>query len=225
MPVGTYQLEQAAADNMLAIASLADNAGDSWNTRRICLNSHIEILDGNPVLYSEWQPFADLHVTTWLIPIPEGENKNPNWHIRLHKLTCMSDRQFETAEAGFAIQGTSSVSGRYLGPYDAGTEEGKIEKMGEAIAISNAGAVGIMELQTKVMRNGRVVKADPNSNLVESRTLLPSLIMRIGGKGEYWLITGVFTLPECVEGWREIWHRAWQERPVVPGWVKKMLEN
>jgi hypothetical protein len=225
VPVGTYQLEQAAADNMLAISSFPDDAGESWKTRRLSLNARIEIIDGGPVLCSEWQPYPDLNVATWLVPPTEHQNnRNSNWHIRVHKITSTSDRQFETVEAGFAIKGTSSVSGRYLGPYDPTTGEGKIEENSEAVVVSNAGVVGIVELHME-MRSGRVVKADPNSNLVESRTLLPSLVTRIAEKGTCWFVSAVFALPQCVEGWKEAWRGGWVERPAVPGWVNKMLEN
>ncbi|KAL9109408.1 MAG: hypothetical protein Q9227_005915 [Pyrenula ochraceoflavens] len=214
VPVGSYQLEQNAADSSLAIS---DDNGESWQTRRQCLKFQIKDYSGQPVLESDWFPFPDVTTQTWLIPPTES---HPNWHIRIHRVT--GSRSIATAEGAFAIMGCSSATGRYLGHLTDSVKEGQSSSPGEAIVVSAAGAVGIVELRKDTERKGEVVKSDPNSNLVESRTLLPALMADVQSGQDIWFITAVFAIPSSAEGWQDRWRAMWQDRPSIPSWVSNL---
>lgn len=219
VPVGSYQLEQAAADNMIAIS---DDGGESWKTRRQCLKFSIETIEGGPILVSDWQPSPDLYVETWLIPPTES---HPNWHIRLHRIVLMASRTFQLAEAGFAISGTSCRSARYLGPYSKDTLEGHHTDESGAFVVSGAGVVGISDLLQSKSRQARVVKADPNSNLVAPRTLLPSLLEILEHKGVYWVATAILAKPQGDGSWCANVDRMWNAKPSLPSWALNLIDS
>ena len=217
VPVGSYQLEQNAADNSL---SISDDKGESWQTRRQCINFQIKIYESLPVLESDWFPFPDVKTETWLLPPTES---HPNWHIRVHHIR--GQRSIVSAEGAFAIQGCSSLTGRYLGPLSDSVDEGQASSEGEALVVSSAGAVGIVELRKELDRKGEVVKSDPNSNLVESRTLLPTLMLDVSSGEDCWLVTAVFAVPSSREDWQQTWRSMWHDRPSIPAWVLKMIPS
>ena len=66
-------------------------------------------------------------------------------------------------------------------------------------------------------REVRAVKLDPNSNIVFSRAICPSLVDRLEAKNvrERWYVTGVFGLP-FPEGRVEDWEKEWNARPTIP---------
>jgi hypothetical protein len=215
VPTGSYQLEQHAPDSMLA---LSEDGGDIWQTRRLALNARIEHHDDVPVLVSTWKPWADVDVLTYLIPPFEGTD---NWHIRAHRVR--TGRDIMTSEGAFAIFGCRSDNGRILGPLTGRSYEGTVEASQKALTVSCVGAVGIVELQSGVDRVGRVVLADPNSNLMYGRTLLPSLRADLACGSERWFVTAVFALPAYgnSNGWRERWGRP----PAIPEWLKQVMES
>jgi hypothetical protein len=238
VPVGGHTLEQYAPDSTL---SLSIDRGMTWISRRQSHNFRIETIDNSPVLRSEWTAFPDVHVATWLVPPVAGEAEN--WHLRVHILTINHSyaspaREFEICEAGFAIAGTAGDrEGRYLGVFDEETGEGNVLREKGAVTVSWAGAVGIADLLPAVYegvgmnRKAKVVKVDPMSNIVEARTLMPSLRSRIGGEetgmgrgaGRYVFVTGVYAIPASAEGWKERWRAGWEKKPVVPGWVEGII--
>lgn len=211
VPVGSYQLEQNAADSMLA---LSDDGGESYQTRRQALDFRFTVHDDVPVLVSDWRPWPDVSVKTVLLP-PAPES--PNWHIRVHHIEA--ERTLRTAEGAFAIHGCRSHDGRELGVLSEQASEGKMQKGQEALAVSRAGAVGIVELQASVHRRGEIVKSDPNSNLMESRTVLPTLLREIHAGEHIWFATAVFAIPSSAESWQESWRNGWESRPTVPKWL------
>ncbi|GES60678.1 uncharacterized conserved protein UCP014753 [Aspergillus terreus] len=217
VPTGSYQLEQFAPDSMLA---LSDDGGDIWQTRRATLNARFEYPDGNgPVLISDWRPWPDVEVETFLIPPADGSE---NWHLRAHRVRA--GRDVMSSEGAFAIYGCRSDNGRILGALSEGASEGTLQAHRRALTVSSAGAVGIAELQ-EVERAGRVVLADPNSNLIHGRTLLPSLGADIKAGTQRWFVTAVFALPaEGNDGWMESWRAKWEQCPGIPEWLKKRME-
>lgn len=217
VPTGSYQLEQFAPDSMLA---LSDDGGDIWQTRRATLNARFEYPDGDgPVLVSDWRPWPDVEVETFLIP-PADESEN--WHLRAHRVRA--GRDVMSSEGAFAIYGCRSDNGRILGALSEGASEGTLQAHRRALTVSSAGAVGIAELQ-EVERAGRVVLADPNSNLIHGRTLLPSLGADIKAGTQRWFVTAVFALPaEGNDGWTDEWRAKWEQSPAIPEWLKKRME-
>lgn len=220
VPTGSYQLEQHAPDSMLALSS---DGGEIWQTRRLALNAHIDWQDNLPILISTWKPWPDVEVETILIP-PSDEPGKENWHLRAHHIR--TGRSLLTSEGSFAIYGCRRSNGRILGQLDESDSgcqaEGTIQQPHRALTVSSlAGAVGIAELQSSpsVERNGKVVLADPNSNLIHSRTLLPSLMAEVPAGSEAWFVSGVFALPGCSEEWRG----KWENVPRIPDWLGKRM--
>ncbi|KAL3434727.1 hypothetical protein BDV09DRAFT_204580 [Aspergillus tetrazonus] len=222
VPTGGYQLEQHAPDSMLA---LSEDGGDIWQTRRVVENARIEYRENLPVLISEWRPWTDVLVETFLIPPAEGIE---NWHIRAHRVR--TGRGLQSSEGAFAIYGCQSSNGRILQPFKEPLNplsEGTSAASQSALTVSSAGAVGIVELQPSTDRAGRVVLADPNSNLLHGRTLLPSLGADLKSGTQTWFVTAVFALPAHGNGenWKNIWIDRWNKRPDIPGWLKELVRG
>ncbi len=83
---GRYGLEHAAADSMLLLSE-KDNY---WRGRRDCTS--VRTADG--MIYSRWQPWHDVTIDTWLLPLGD-------WQVRVHHIH--SARNLDTAEGGFSV--------------------------------------------------------------------------------------------------------------------------
>ncbi|KAH1495122.1 hypothetical protein LV164_006528 [Aspergillus fumigatus] len=217
VPTGSYQLEQHAPDSMLA---LSDDGGDIWQTRRLALNARFEWLDGVPMLVSGWKPWKDVEVDTWLIPPTE---ETENWHLRIHRVR--TERELLVNEGAFAIYGCRSDNGRILGPFTPGSAEGTLTESRRTLTVSSVGAVGIVELQPNVDRDGKIVLADANSNLIYGRTLLPSLGSKLSPRSHTWFATAVFALPAEGNGddWQKKWRARWERAPDIPNKLKQIM--
>ncbi|RAL60868.1 hypothetical protein DID88_010192 [Monilinia fructigena] len=167
---------------------LSDDGGEVWKTRRLCETAVIETHDEQPVLKSIWHPFPDVTIKTYLIP---PVNSTPNWHIR--------------------------TLPKIIGNYDLNTPEGSSPGSIGAFAVSK-GAVGIAALESdgKSLRTAMLVNADPNSNLVESRTVIPTLQITLGSGTVAWFVTGIYAKPS---GEAKNYLDGWKNRPAVPGWL------
>jgi hypothetical protein len=227
VPPGLFSLEQYALASQLG---LSDDGGEYWKTRRISEYAAIEDRDGSPVLISVWRPYPDVKIKTILIPPTE---KAPNWHIRAHRIEA--GREVMTADGAFAIRNVDSESGRYLdlynavkcegtspkiiGNYDLNTPAGWASGKSGAFAVSK-GAVGIKALEGWDGRQANLVNADPNSNLVESRTTIPTLqhTVRKGEAVSY--ISGIYAKPS---GPKELFLDGWEQQPAVPSWLEAEL--
>jgi hypothetical protein len=223
VPTGGYFVEAIGGDNTLA---LSDDAGETWKVRRKTLDAKLEMIGGSPVLISSWKPWADVCVETYLLPPTED---SPNWHLRVHHVQMSGNRALQTSEGAFALHGVSQrPHGRELLPMeDTDRSEGRLAAVGVAVAVSRGGAVGILDIypqqqQNDNRRHGRVLDEDANSNLMESRSVLPSLAMDIPARaGRVWLVSAVFAMPASVPDYENKWHEAWTgQRPSIPPWVK-----
>lgn len=231
VPPGLFSLEQYALASQLG---LSDNGGEYWKTRRLSEYAAIEQRDGKPCLVSIWRPFRDVKIKTILVPPSED---TPNWHLRAHRIEA--GRDVMTADGGFAIRNVNSQNGRYLDLYDTERHEGTYPKVignydlntpaawaqgseGSFAVSSVAGAIGVMALEGTPDRQANLVNADPNSNLIESRTTIPTLqhSLKKGEVGRY--VTGVYAKPT---GPKEAFLDGWTSTPVVPGWLKAELEE
>ncbi|EUC48018.1 hypothetical protein COCMIDRAFT_88323 [Bipolaris oryzae ATCC 44560] len=220
---GYQELEQFVPESQIAFS---DDGGELWKMRR-ALNgdSQIENIDGVPVLVSSMKPWPDVEVSTCLIPPAE---ETPNWHLRVHRVT--SGRDIKSAEGAWAVYGARESDGRLLTEWngtlrtlDASIPEGGASDDTSAFAASpRTGAVGIVDLYQQ-NRQGSVILSDANSNLVESRTVLPIVQKDIKKDETVWFITAVFAMPASKEGWRESWKAGWEKRPAVPEWVKSKI--
>ena len=174
VPVGRHGLTQAAADSMLALS----DDGETYRVRERTIDA--EIADG--ALHSRWRPLPGVEVETWLIP-------HPPWHLRVHHL--VTDRHLWTAEGGFALDRTG----------DNPIDQAGVEEVGAGFALARypAGGSGLRDLGDPLriagQREGRVVRVDPNSNLLVPRTVLPTLCVEVEA-GTHWLACAVLADPD-----------------------------
>jgi hypothetical protein len=227
VPPGLFSLEQYALASQLG---LSDDGGEYWKTRRLSEYAAIESREDKPVLVSIWKPFPDVKITTTLIPPEDGA---PNWHLRVHKIEA--GREVMTADGSFAICNVNSKNGRYLdsydsdlcegtspkiiGNYDLATPEGWATGKAGAFAVSK-GAVGIKALEDEAIgRAANIVNADPNSNLVENRTVIPTLQHTIKKGETVWYVTGIYAKPSGEGVARETFLDGWEKAPSIPAWL------
>jgi len=188
-----------------------------------------------PVLFSTMKPWPDVKVSTWLVPPPSAddagdEGNTPNWHLRIHKIE--TGRDLISAEGGFAIKGTNSWNGRFLTAGSSFSEEHQEGILGtptSAAVVSCAGVSGVADL-SPTQRDGQVLHADANSNLIEARTLLPVLYGDLVAGSTRWFVSGVFGLPAGAgtngegESWKKgEWKKQWEAGVEVPKWAEEMI--
>ncbi|KIW21032.1 hypothetical protein PV08_01611 [Exophiala spinifera] len=216
VPTGGYFVEAIGGDNMIA---LSDDAGETWKVRRKTVNARISTEDKSPVLISSWEPWEDVSLETYLLPPTE---EAPNWHLRVHHIKT-GNRVLKTSEGAFSLHGVSQKDERELAYMSDRDVEGKREASGEALALSRGGVVGIIELHRHQSRIGRVLDEDANSNLTESRSVLPSLALELQPNADIWLATGVFAMPNTVQGYQQKWQAQWDRRPQIPEWLRQRM--
>ena len=215
VPTGGYFVQAIGGDNML---TLSDDEGETWKVRRIPLDARIETMDGKPVLVSGWKSWSDVSVETYLLP-PTDET--PNWHVRAHRVSTA--RAVISSEGAFAMNGEQQSDGRELVQLDNTSPEGRHEANSEALVLSRSGTVGIVELHSQARRTGKVLDEDANSNLIHSRSVLPSLSSALEPGKEVWLVTAVFAVPANVQGWQNSWRAGWNHPPSIPQWLQQKM--
>ena len=234
VPPGLFTLEQYALASQLG---LSDDGGEYWKTRRKSDYAALEERSGGPVLVSVWRPFPDVVVRTTLVP---PDPATPNWHLRAHKIEA--GREVMTADGAFAIKNERAADGRYLdlydptkgegtspkiiGNYDLMTPEGWASGKQGAFAAS-VGAVGIraLEIGAGVERSANLVNADPNSNLIESRTVIPTLQHTIKAGQTVWYVSAIYAKPSGKGVPREAYLDGWDKLPQIPAWLKAEIEG
>lgn len=232
VPPAFFSLEQYALASQLG---LSDDGGEYWKTRRLSEYAAIEYREDKPVLVSVWKPFPDVRIKTVLVP---PEEITPNWHLRVHHIEA--GREVMTADGSFAISNVNSENGRYLDPYEASKGEGTSPKIvgnydlstpagwadGKtgAFAVST-GAVGIKALEQTGGRQAMLVNADPNSNLVESRTTIPTLQHTIRKGESAWYVSAIYAKPAGDGVSRQSYLDGWTTPPAFPGWLASESEK
>lgn len=233
VPPGLFTLEQYALASQLG---LSDDGGEFWKTRRKSEYAGLEDRDNGPVLVSVWRPFPDVRVRTVLVPPREAA---PNWHLRAHRIDA--GRDVMTADGAFAICNQRASDGRYLDPYDAARGEGTSPKIignydlatpegwttgrQGAFAVSK-GAVGIRALEDdkKMQRSAMLVNADPNSNLVESRTVIPTLQHTIKKGESVWYVSAIYAKPSGEGVPKDSYLDGWDKVPEIPEWLEAEMK-
>lgn len=234
VPPGLFTLEQYALASQLG---LSDDGGEFWKTRRQSEHAALEDRSGQPVLVSVWRPFPDVAVRTVLVPPREAA---PNWHLRAHRINA--GRDVMTADGAFAICNQRAGDGRYLDPYDAARGEGTSPKIignydlntpegwttgrEGAFAVSK-GAVGIRALEggdQGVGRSAMLVNADPNSNLVESRTVIPTLQHTIKKGESVWYVSAIYAKPSGEGVPKDSYLDGWDKVPEIPEWLEAEMK-
>ncbi|KAJ0299363.1 uncharacterized protein N0V96_003532 [Colletotrichum fioriniae] len=236
VPPGLFSLEQYALASQLG---LSDDGGEYWKTRRLSQYAGIESRgdgSGGPVLVSVWKPFSDVEIKTILVPPAEA---TPNWHLRIHHIKA--GRDVMTADGSFAIANENSTNGRYLdlydaakgegtspkiiGNYDTNTPEGLARGQDGSFAVSK-GAVGIKALEgARIERTANLVNADPNSNLVESRTTIPTLQHTIKKGEAVWYVTGIYAKPSGGGVSKQSYLDGWEHPPAIPAWLEEEMSK
>ena len=163
MAKSCYELHENAPDSMLAFVV----AGYVY-VRRICEKSEIT----REGVYSRWSPYPGITVETFLTPTERG-------HIRKHRV--VSDVECEAYDCGFAVN-----RGDWE-PVSFGSEEG--ERYSRAFNAYSECKVTAAGEETESAR-GKVILADPNTNLLYPKTAIPSVRYQIG-RGEQELVTEV----------------------------------
>lgn len=143
-----WGLGQGAYDSMLALSE-EDNI---YRVKRYCKEHKIE----GKVIYSKWNPWSDVEIETWVVC------GNP-WHVRVHSIN--TKRSLDAAEGGFAF-GIEHMEGKRL-DYDSWASDDK------ALIKSAYEASGIADLYGE--RAAQLVYPNANTNLMHSRTAIPTL--------------------------------------------------
>jgi hypothetical protein len=165
VPSAQRFLHSGAHDSMLALS-----AGDGYFRVRHA-STDVRVLDR--VLTSGWAPWSDVRVQTWLVAaVP--------WHVRVHCIE--SGRRLIAAEGGFAAA--------------LDDDEDEPESIGVSAEHGRGAAVVTRESVSVVIdlagtRNGRVVAAAPHTNILRSRTAIPTLLSE-HESGTFWLGCAVF---------------------------------
>jgi hypothetical protein len=223
---GYFTLGQYALASQLGFS---DDGGEFWKARRLSDYSALEDREGLPVLVSIWNPFPDVKVKTILLPPMEA---TPNWHLRIHRIE--TGRDVMTADGSFAIANIRAHDGRYLDPYDpkisqgtfprylnnyaARTQDGYSSGGQGAFAVSK-GAVGIRALEPDSQRRGTLIEADANSNVMESRTIIPTLEDTISKGQTVSYISAIYANPAGSGILKEDYLSGWDYPPEVPKWA------
>ena len=106
----------------------------------------------------------------------------------------------------------------------AAVPEGKSTGNAGAFASSvKAGAVGIAALEANSDRVAIQLLADPNSNLVESRTVIPTLRGDIAAGQTKWYVTAVFARPSGEGIEPKAYLDGWEKKPSIPAWLKMAM--
>jgi len=82
-------------------------------------------------------------------------------------------------------------------------------------------------LETKGL-NAVALRTDANTNLMEPRAVMPTILCEHSGDGEdLWLVTGVFGLPSkgSIDGADAGWLEEWKRRPEIPKALRTMISR
>ena len=168
VPGGDFGLEQGAFDSMLALCEKGDTM---YRCRRRCEQTDVR----RNCIYSVWKPWKDVTVHTWLIPCAP-------WHIRVHRIE--SSRKLLTGEGAYAVSCDSSAHPEA----DRFFEEHILETDHAASAFYPWAGSAVINLEGN--RKGQIIMAHPNTNLLYSRTRIPTLTGELPA-GETWLACAV----------------------------------
>ncbi|TPX10897.1 uncharacterized protein E0L32_008103 [Thyridium curvatum] len=207
-----------------------------------------------PVLVSVWRPFPDVRVKTYLVP-PREATPNWHLRAHRVEAAGREVMTADGAFAIRNVDSrTGRYLGAYdparregtrpliIGNYDTDTPEGWAPGRAGAFAASlAAGAVGIRALEGDVLggeagagagpgssssrRQAMLVNADPNSNLVESRTAIPTLRHTVPRGGHAWYVSAIYARPAGAGVPGETYLDGWDAVPEIPGWLREEMKS
>ncbi|KAI9036451.1 glycoside hydrolase family 154 protein [Aspergillus affinis] len=234
VPAGLL-LEQLAPDS--TICATHDD-GESWKMRSQPYDErliNVKVKDSFQQerdiqsLVSEWRPwkYLDLCITTALFPLVEIF---PGWHVRVHRIRYRGTSWIEglqIVDSGFAL-GAETPSGRFITPE---VEQGSVTDGGSCLLSSPAGTSAIVDMkpeteraaidtQIEVRGESFALRADPNTNLMSSRTMIPSIKhhLKLNGfernaRREVFLVSGVFAVGASAGLDQDTIRGMWSRRP------------
>jgi len=159
VPTEGVTLDALGHDNALALSE----EGDYWRVRREFVRNGLV----GETLWSQWKPWADVEVTTWVWP--EGD-----WHVRVHHIRTA--RALQTAEGGFAI------ARAWLNPL-LDDEFESPQQRGLRVRIADKAST-VLDLVGN--RTASRINPLPNSHLDFSDAHIPTLRGQLA-PGEHWL--------------------------------------
>ena len=127
---------------------------------------------GDGYLYSAWSPIAGVNIETWLIA-------QPPWHLRVHRIS--SSRSFQTLEGGFSIRRTD-VEPRISEPGDPIAFREPMPVGADAARIAHVATQDDLSIIADIgpdRRAARIVRPDPNTNVIYPRSWVPQLVADI----------------------------------------------
>jgi hypothetical protein len=145
------------------VISLSDD-GRFFRVREQCFDG--EVRDG--AAYSQWRPWAEVELTTWLLAEPTG-------HLRIHRLT--TKRKLWAIDAGFAVPYTDKVTRQLLADASSGP-----------VVRAPAGASLLRPLLGKP--EAECVDVGANGHLLASLSAMP-ILRSTCAPGTHWLATWV----------------------------------
>lgn len=159
-----YELHENAPDSMLAF--LIDGY---VYVRRICMES--KILEKG--VYSKWSPYPGITVETTILPNEKG-------HVRRHIIT--GDRECMAYDCGFAVRRDDEEDVSFVMETGQGYGEAGNRFSFCRVEAAEEGRAAF----------GEVILADPNTNLLYTKTAIPAVRYEIGcGKNE--IVTNVWS--------------------------------
>ncbi|MBN2533452.1 MAG: DUF2264 domain-containing protein [Spirochaetales bacterium] len=174
----TYGIDKSAHDNMLCISTL-----DRHYYYRKETHDHFISRD---YCYSSWKPCEGIHIETYLVPCGP-------WSLRFHHIKA--ETPFTSAEGGFALPFDDAFY-----PVDETIHR---ETENSSYRKTACGFSGIVDVYKK--QRGKIIIANPNSNIIHPRTLIPTLLGEYTS-GEYFLGCAVMAHPDPGKG-----EKLWQE--------------
>jgi hypothetical protein len=188
VPNGPNSLGQLAPDSALVFSR---DGGETWAVKYKSSNARygkLSVFGTDHLIGSvSWYPWADHSVLVRTTMIPPT-SRWPDWHVRIHRIKAgNSTSRLFLAEGGFSINGRQHSNHQELpelapeslrAPTYVGTAEGVIKTNRSVLIVSDKGASGISTetLSVTVGKTSAVAfKPEPNTNIMEPRTLIPLL--------------------------------------------------
>ena len=166
-----FELHEAAPDSMLAFC-----INGYTYVRRICEDFTVS----EDKVISSWSPYPDIQVETTVIPESWG-------HRRIHRI--VSNVECEAYDCGFGIASDPDDG------YEAGTEEGAAWAKNRYASCEVTGEY-MDDAGEWLLEPGVVIDADPNTNLLYPKAVIPAV--------KYRIMEGITVIETCV---RAQWNR------------------
>lgn len=169
-----YLRSQVAGDSMLSLSEY----DDLFRFRRECAQISLH----ESYLFSEWYPWHDVQIRTYLIPFN-------NWHIRIHEIN--STRELQAIEGAFSIPKPDVLKGA----------NAEIHEEENSSYVSDGNLYSTITNLHGYDNGGKVITTEPNTNILTSNPiLLPSLEANIL-QGNNLLVSAIYggTQPPVLE--------------------------